>query len=160
MRIQRTVMHLVCFPDYSIHFLTDTLPSTIQSGPKKSIHSLLINIFGINLNDISISERLCHPLSKNYKSACAICWENIILHSHTEIEMSFKFIPKILMSKECIYFFGPVCIYYRQLGISHQKQCIFLFWFWILWLSPAKIQTYLRHSFNTIEVICLTTYSF
>ena len=49
-------------------------------------------------------------LSKNYKSACAICWENIILHSHPEIEISFQFIPKILMSKECIHFFGPLCI--------------------------------------------------
>ena len=45
------------------------------------------------------------------KSACAFCWENIILHSHPEIEISFKFIPKILMSKECIHFFGPLCIY-------------------------------------------------
>ena len=27
----------------------------IQSGPKKCIHSLLINIFGTNLNEISIS---------------------------------------------------------------------------------------------------------
>ena len=58
----------------------------VQSGPKKCIHSLLINIFGINLNEISVSlsvytlkdisasrERLCHLLSKNYKSACAIC---------------------------------------------------------------------------------------
>ena len=34
-----------------------------------------------------------------------ICWENIILHSHPEIEILFKFIPKILMSKECIHFF-------------------------------------------------------
>ena len=33
------------------------------------------------------------------------------LHSHPEIEISFKFIPKILMSKECIHFFGPLCIY-------------------------------------------------
>ena len=30
---------------------------------------------------------------------------------HTEIEISFKFIPKILMSKESIHFFGPLCIY-------------------------------------------------
>ena len=30
----------------------------------------------------------------------------IILHSHPEIEISFKFIPKILMSKECIHFLG------------------------------------------------------
>jgi len=32
-----------------------TLPYKIQSGPKKCIHSLFINIFGINLNEISIS---------------------------------------------------------------------------------------------------------
>ena len=63
------------------------------------------------LKDISASqERLCHLLSKTYKSACAICLENIILNSHPEIEISFKFIPKILMSKECIHFFGPLCI--------------------------------------------------
>ena len=30
----------------------------------------------------------------------------IILHSHPGIEISFKFIPKILMSKECIHFLG------------------------------------------------------
>ena len=40
------------------------------------------------LKDISASqERLSHLLSKNYKSACAICCENIILHSHPEIEI-------------------------------------------------------------------------
>jgi len=33
----------------------------------------------------------------------------VILHSHPEIEISFKFIQKILMSKECIHFFGPLC---------------------------------------------------
>ena len=32
----------------------------IQSGPKKFIHSLLINIFGINLNEISISGWECN----------------------------------------------------------------------------------------------------
>ena len=32
----------------------------IQSGPKKCIHSLLINIFGINLNEISISGWECN----------------------------------------------------------------------------------------------------
>ena len=31
-----------------------------------------------------------------------------MLRSHPEIEISFKFIPKILMSKECIHFFGPL----------------------------------------------------
>ena len=35
-----------------------------------------------------------------------------MLHSHPEIEISFKFIPKILMSKECIHFFGPLCSTY------------------------------------------------
>ena len=30
----------------------------------------------------------------------------IQLHSRPEIEISFKFIPKILMSKECIHFLG------------------------------------------------------
>ena len=68
------------------------------------------------LKDISArQERLCRLLSKNYKSACAICWENIILHSYPEIEISFKFIPKMLMSKECIHFFGPLCIYWWNL---------------------------------------------
>ena len=75
-----------------------------------SKHVAVITIY--TLKDISASqERLCHLLSKNYKSACAIYWENIILHSHPETEISFKFIPKILMSKECIHFFGPLCIY-------------------------------------------------
>ena len=32
----------------------------LQSGPKKWIHSLLINIFGINLNEISTSGRECN----------------------------------------------------------------------------------------------------
>jgi hypothetical protein len=35
----------------------------------------------------------------------------IQLHFHPKIEMSFKFIPKILMSNECIHFLGPLCIY-------------------------------------------------
>ena len=55
-------------------------------------------------------------------SVCAICLAKIIrapvpsvektlyLHSHPEVEISFKFIPKILMGKECIHFFGPLCI--------------------------------------------------
>jgi hypothetical protein len=49
----------------------------------------------------------------------------IQLHSHTEIEISFKFIPKILMSKECIHFFGPLCISARKTsGTTHpMAQC-------------------------------------
>ena len=121
---QTQLCQLRCFNDYS---------RQLQSGPKKCIHSLLINIFGINLNEISISGWECNVFSTNGTGAliifaqqmaqallagadvlkcihtCAICWENIILHSHPEIEISFKFIPKILMSKECIHFFGPLC---------------------------------------------------
>ena len=43
---------------------------------------------------------------KNYKSACAICWENIILHTHPEIEISFKFIPKYWWVKSVYIFLG------------------------------------------------------
>jgi len=35
----------------------------------------------------------------------------IQLHSHPEIEISFKFIPNVLMSKVCIHFIGPLCMY-------------------------------------------------
>ena len=59
--------------------------------PKKCIHSLLTNIFGINLNEISIS---------------------------------FKFIPKILMSKECINFFGPLCIL-PMLNMTYVFVCLY-----------------------------------
>ena len=30
------------------------------------------------------------------------------------MEISFKFIPEILMSKECIHFFGPLCVPVRN----------------------------------------------
>ena len=63
-------------------------------------------VYVYTLKDISPSqEHLRHLLSKNYKSACAICWENLILHSHSEIEISFKFIPKTLMSLRVYTFF-------------------------------------------------------
>ena len=65
-----------------------------------SLHSIPTQLIG---------ERIKSEIIKDI-SACAICWENIILHSHPEMEISFKFIPKILMSKECIHFFGPLCI--------------------------------------------------
>ena len=39
----------------------------------------LMSLSVYTLKDISASqERLCHLLSKNYKSACAICWAKII----------------------------------------------------------------------------------
>ena len=68
--------HFFWYCSISFTMFCDPVFSLIQSGPKKCMHSLLINIFGINLN---------------------------------EIEISYKFIPKILMSKECIHFFGPLC---------------------------------------------------
>ena len=45
---------------------------------------------------------------QNWYEGCPYLY--IILHSHPEIEISFKFIPKLLMSKECIHFFGPLYI--------------------------------------------------
>ena len=47
--------------------------------------------------------------------------EKTLYYTHHEIEISFKFIPKILMSKECINFFGPLCIY------THVHTCIYKF---------------------------------
>ena len=40
--------------------------------------------------------------------------------------MSFKFIPKILMSKECIHFLGPLCIDERQ-GVIYGSKIAFFF---------------------------------
>ena len=39
------------------------------------------------------------------------------LHSHPEIEISFKFIPKILMSIECIHFLGH-SVYVASLNLK------------------------------------------
>ena len=49
----------------------------------------------------------------------------IQLHTHPEIEMLFKFIPKILMSKECIHFFVPLCIYSTNIGAESFKHGIY-----------------------------------
>ena len=43
-----------------LHEISTVWYLLIQSGPKKCIHSLLINIFGINLNEISISGWECN----------------------------------------------------------------------------------------------------
>ena len=92
------------------------------------------------LKDISASqERLCHLLSKNYKSACAICWENIILHSHPEMEISFKFIPKMLMSKDCIHFFGPLCIFPHYLANIKTFGKKFLNMNYAFWFSLQRL---------------------
>jgi hypothetical protein len=44
------------------------------------------------------------------------------LHSHPEAEVSFKFIPNILMSKECIQFFGPLCIELKVIAWPDKDQ--------------------------------------
>ena len=62
------------------------------------------------------------------------CWENILLHSHPEIEISFKFIPKILMSKECIHFFGPLCIFFSVLYYSRHIYHDMEFMLHLLWV--------------------------
>ena len=50
-----------------------------------------------------------------------------VLHSHPEIEISFKFIPKILMSKECINFLGHslYLLYLCMYILVHNKHSLF-----------------------------------
>ena len=55
-----------------------------------------------------------------YRCTCAICLGNIILHSPPEIEISFKFIPIMLMSKNCTNFFGPLFICYDYMESFHR----------------------------------------
>ena len=109
------------------------------------------------LKDISASqERLCHLLSKNYKSACAICWENIVLHTHPEIEIWFKFIPKILMSKKCIHFFGPLCIWYTvsdEQFICGAKYTIYCIWWAVVLLCQIYNTQYLMNSWSVLPNI-------
>ena len=54
----------------------------------------------------------------------------VILRSHPEIEISFKLIPKILMSKECIHFLGHsvyICIYiYIYIYRERERERVFL----------------------------------
>ena len=45
---------------HTVHQTSTMFIFNIQIGPKKCIHSLLINIFGINLNEISISGWECN----------------------------------------------------------------------------------------------------
>ena len=51
-------------------------------------------------------------------------WITGILHSHPEIEISFKFIPKILMSKECIHFLGHSAFYEKHRIIRYVTTAI------------------------------------
>jgi len=56
----------------------------------------------------------------------------IILHSHPEIEISFKFIPKLLMSKEYIQFLGHsiyviIVIFLLFLSSKQPESCVILF---------------------------------
>ena len=74
----------------------------------------------------------------------------IQLHSHPEIQISFKFIPKILMSKECIYFFGPLCI--RNVYIYFEPPCINVNPVCVRSDGPCKLRTWTE---NTGEGRCL-----
>ena len=66
----------------------------IQSGPKKCIHSLLINIFGINFNKISVSG-----------------WEfNIIYNSRTSL-ISILLLYKYSSYDYVVIFFMSKCVY-------------------------------------------------
>ena len=67
----------------------------------------------------------------------------IQLHSHPEIEISFKFIPKILMSKECIHFFGPICIILSSAPVCSTYSLHF-----------SLIQRYYRYRFFRLIFIC------
>ena len=49
-----------------------------------------------------------------------------VLHSHPEIEISFKFIPKILMSKECIHFFWATLYLGRLSDVARIEDRIFM----------------------------------
>ena len=86
------------------------------------------------------------------KSACAICWENIILHSHPEIEISFKFIPKILMSEERIHFFGPLYIYIYIYCCVHVCVCVCVYIYtWTQLCSCMYVYIYIYIHTHTLQ---------
>ena len=53
--LERAVEEAVASPQWSEVRDTEPRQFVTQSGPKKCIHSLLINIYRINLNEISIA---------------------------------------------------------------------------------------------------------
>ena len=62
---------------------------------------------------------------QNWYERCPYLY--IILHSHPEIEISFKFIPKILISKECIQFFWAT-LYIIYTGCFRRNSKYFRRW--------------------------------
>ena len=57
---EKCFCHTLLFTDVSVASAIIIKIIYIQSGPKKRIHSLHINVFGINLNEISISGWECN----------------------------------------------------------------------------------------------------
>jgi hypothetical protein len=89
-----TLNHMTDFHELHVMLLTDNTSNThfnflqsvinfslIHRVAQKNVYTLWREKYVLTIKDISASqERLCHLLRKHYKSACAICWENIILH--------------------------------------------------------------------------------
>ena len=91
----------------------------IQSGPKKCMHSLLINIFGRNLNEISISGWECNIIYNSRTSLISI----LLLYKYS----SYGYRVIFFVSK-CVYIFLDhfVCYY---MGINYM--------FRLLWPSSG-----------------------
>ena len=98
---------------------------TIQSGPKKCIHSLLMNIFGINLNEISISGWECNIIYNSRISLISIYNSRrsiiTIYNSRTSlisILLLYKYssydYSNIFLVKMCVHFFWATL--YIKLG--------------------------------------------
>ena len=90
------------------HSSWDTL--YIQSGPKNVYNLWHEKYYSLVVTTVFIQ--------KQYDMRDVLeFW--IQLHSHPEIEISFKFIQKILMCKECLHF-RPLCID-ESLLVEQQK---------------------------------------
>jgi len=74
--------------------LTQSKLHHIQSGPKKCIHSLLINIFGINLNEISISGWECNIIYNSRTSPISI----LLLYKYSSYDYRV-----IFFTSKCVY---------------------------------------------------------
>ena len=88
--------------------------SGVQSGPKKCIHSLLINIFAINLNEISISGWECNWIQNSRTSLLSI----LLLYKY-----SIYGYRVIFFMQKCVYMFLGHSVYViylaRQPPVGH-----------------------------------------
>jgi hypothetical protein len=89
------------------HFIIQ-LMRNIQGGPKKCTHSLLINIFGINLNEISISGWECNWFQNSRTSVISI----LLLYKYS----SYGYKVIFSMSK-CLYIFCGHSVYVEKMKI-------------------------------------------